>query len=912
MTVHLQHIPPELRALDQWVLWKAEARNGKATKIPYSARSTGRASSTDPQTWASFDDARTAYDGGGYDGIGFVFTKDDDVVGVDLDKCIDDAGAAEPWAQEIIYSLDSYTEVTPSGRGFHVICRGTLPPGRRRKGRVEVYSEGRFFTFTGRHVEGTPPSVEERTRELERLHDRLFSEESKKRRELPSPPLNGLALSDNELIQKARRAGNGDRFDRLWRGDASRYDDDASAADLALCNHLSFWTGGDGAHVDRLFRQSGLMRPKWDERRGERTYGERTVAAALESCTDYYDPERGTGGASPRSSTVAAGVTSTVEPQDEVAALPQRAYDLLPRTFREAVAYFDGWHKRDVFLTALLGTLSSALPKVRIHYGQAYHSPHLYLFVIARAASGKGVMAHAFRWLDPTDELVRREWQEEHEAWQRQKDTYEQAKRSRKDSPLSPDPPGPEPPERCLKAGANTTAAALGVRLGANPYGVFVGSTEADTLTSSNRREHGDFSHLLRQAFHHEEAQVDRKTESTLRVKHPRFALVLSGTPKQFPRFMGGGLEDGLFSRFGVYSFEAPAVFEAQWATDRDRALEAFTERAGRRVRELYELLRGRREPLYFDVPEHLRPPVEDAFRMLHDELAAGSAYDLLPTVRRGVVIALRIAAVLAVWRAFEEGALLATAQNVVATEADVKAAVALGLVYVEHALREALRMEPDSGAMPDTGGVGGKARMTGPQRRFYDALPATFKTAEAETVAGSLDVPRSTMYDWLGRFLEGGLLAKPGHGRYEKPRQGGEPSGDGVGLPDFVGFPVVSPRKGDSALDSSSDFGPGRLDYASRTSNGSAEVQAKVQLRNGSSEAERQESPRVQRSPEHPPLRVGQRVATSRGPGTLEEIPGPRQKVKVRLDALAGTPIPTRAFDAADLTPLPPEGQEA
>ena len=82
---------------------------------------------------------------------------------------------------------------------------------------------------------------------------------------------------------------------------------------------------------------------------------------------------------------------------------------------------------------------------------------------------------------------------------------------------MDPDPPGPEPPERCLKAGANTTAAALGDRLASNQSGVFIGSTEADTLSSSNRREHGNFSHVIRQAFHHEEAQVDRKTASCQR-----------------------------------------------------------------------------------------------------------------------------------------------------------------------------------------------------------------------------------------------------------------------------------------------------------------------------------------------------------------------------------------------------------
>jgi len=86
-------------------------------------------------------------------------------------------------------------------------------------------------------------------------------------------------LADHELLVRARAARNGSRFDRLWSGDTSFYGGDHSRADLALCGLLHFWTGGDRARVDHLFRCSALMRPKWDERRGARTYGERTLDA---------------------------------------------------------------------------------------------------------------------------------------------------------------------------------------------------------------------------------------------------------------------------------------------------------------------------------------------------------------------------------------------------------------------------------------------------------------------------------------------------------------------------------------------------------------------------------------------------------------------------------------------------------
>jgi hypothetical protein len=129
-----------IRELRQWLCWRAEKRESQQTRVPYSPRTGHRASSTDPHTWASYEEAVSAHKEHGYHGIGFVFTSGDDLCGVDLDRCRDsESGEIESWAQEIIEELDSYAEVSPSGRGVHVLLRGDLPPGRRRKGRIEMY-----------------------------------------------------------------------------------------------------------------------------------------------------------------------------------------------------------------------------------------------------------------------------------------------------------------------------------------------------------------------------------------------------------------------------------------------------------------------------------------------------------------------------------------------------------------------------------------------------------------------------------------------------------------------------------------------------------------------------------------------------------------------------------------------------
>jgi putative DNA primase/helicase len=251
-----------MRDLEQWVCWVYEERNGKLTKVPYSPLSGERADSTNPATWASLTDAVSACREHGYDGIGFVFTEDDPFCGVDIDQCRDpETEKIEDWAQEIIEELDSYSEVSPSGMGLHVLAKGELPPGRNRKGRLEVYDRGRYFTVTGRHLAGTPKTIEARQEQIERVVQRVFggaeSANGHKKTEsgIVSP------LSDEEIIEKACAAVNGEEFKRLWDGDASGYES-ASQADLGLCDKLAFWTGPDPQRIDGLFRQSGLYRNK--------------------------------------------------------------------------------------------------------------------------------------------------------------------------------------------------------------------------------------------------------------------------------------------------------------------------------------------------------------------------------------------------------------------------------------------------------------------------------------------------------------------------------------------------------------------------------------------------------------------------------------------------------------------------
>jgi putative DNA primase/helicase len=278
----------ELKARPQWVLWRQEVRYGKPTKVPYQPRYPKRkASITNPDTWGTFEQALSVASTSGFSGIGYVFSPQDNYAGVDLDKCRNPkTGEIKPWAKAIIDRLQSYTEISPSDCGVHILIKGTVPSGGNKREKVEMYSQGRYFTMTGHHLEGTPTAIKPRQSELEALHQKIFGKPQARAKD--SGPSAALQ-SDRELIEKAHNGRNGDKFSRLWRGDTTGYKS-PSEATAALCLIMAYWTGKDPGRMDRLFRESGLMRPKWDRPQSKGTWGALEIGKAIDLTHEVYTP----------------------------------------------------------------------------------------------------------------------------------------------------------------------------------------------------------------------------------------------------------------------------------------------------------------------------------------------------------------------------------------------------------------------------------------------------------------------------------------------------------------------------------------------------------------------------------------------------------------------------------------------
>ncbi len=264
-------IPDELKRQKTWVGYVLKPNGKRSDKIPMNVMTGKPAKSNDPETWTDFETAEGLSVQRGYSGIGFMFQPP--YVGVDLDHCIKDSVIA-PHALAILKSLNSYSELSPSGTGIHIICKGEIKQARKvSKIGLEIYTKGRFFTVTGNRLNDYPAEIASRTDELKKIFLQ-YVETDKTSKTL-------------DVISKSQDA---EKFQRLYSGQWQNDYPSQSEADLALCNKLAFWTGKDPERMDSLFRKSGLMRPKWDEKHFSdgKTYGQALIEKAIESCVNVY------------------------------------------------------------------------------------------------------------------------------------------------------------------------------------------------------------------------------------------------------------------------------------------------------------------------------------------------------------------------------------------------------------------------------------------------------------------------------------------------------------------------------------------------------------------------------------------------------------------------------------------------
>lgn len=285
-----EKIPQEMKSCNNWVCWQAvpdEKSHSGIKKIPINPYNSFQAKSNDKSTWVNYKTAveKSVY----FSGIGFMFSNSD-FFGVDIDDCRDEVerylnGDKSGIIGEFIETLGSYAEISQSGNGIHIICKGELPEGARRKGKIEMYDSGRYFIMTGNQI-GHFDEVKNCTESIKNLHEKYLGT-NKKTAVKKSTPV-GI-MSEREIIEKMCSVSP--KAYALFNGDWSAYPSQ-SEADMAFCSILAFWCGGDTSLMDSIYRNSGLMRDKWDRKQSGSTYGKLLLEKCVNKCTEFYNPNK--------------------------------------------------------------------------------------------------------------------------------------------------------------------------------------------------------------------------------------------------------------------------------------------------------------------------------------------------------------------------------------------------------------------------------------------------------------------------------------------------------------------------------------------------------------------------------------------------------------------------------------------
>jgi len=313
--VQFDNIPDDLAELDHWILWTFEEKrnqdkeivvdeNGEIqyTKVPKQPNGSN-ANSTNLNTWNTLEAVEEALKSSPeqFDGIGFVFT-DSGIVGIDIDNkdeelqeylSNDEVDLDTNTVADFIETTKSYAEVSPSGNGIHIYMKGSKPEGKSKNGNFEMYDTKRFFTVTGNRIsERKQLADNEELNVLPYLHDKYINKNDDKNPVIDVQQVienAGNGLSDEDIIQKIIGSKQREKFMKLFtHGDVSDYPS-RSDADYALISILRWWTNNDIEQIDRIFRESALMRDKWDRPTGNSTYGINSIIQNIkESKGDGY------------------------------------------------------------------------------------------------------------------------------------------------------------------------------------------------------------------------------------------------------------------------------------------------------------------------------------------------------------------------------------------------------------------------------------------------------------------------------------------------------------------------------------------------------------------------------------------------------------------------------------------------
>ncbi len=434
--------------------------------------------------------------------------------------------------------------------------------------------------------------------------------------------------------------------------------------------------------------------------------------------------------------------------------IPDEVYEALPLILKKGANAFSDKRKRDVFFTGAIAILSGCLPKVTGIYFQERVHPHLYTFIIAPAASGKGVLKNAKRLADKYHQQVLSASREAQKRYEGDMMDFKELLKNRKKSDPPPDKPE-EPPFRIVFIPADSSQSRMVDHLQKNEGQGIICETEADTMSGAKKQDWGDYSPILRSAFHHEKIAFSRKTNNEyIEINEPRLAVALSGTPAQAPKLISSS-EDGLFSRFLFYAFKNEILWQDPSPRSQNLVYNDHFDALADEV--LKAILFLEQCPTDIQLQPEQWDALNTTFAQILSEVTIFTSEEASGIVYRLGLILFRLCMIFTALRKVESGEMT---EIIFTTDQDFNTALLIAQTYLQHSLLMFNNLPRQS---EYTNFQGGDSK-----RKFFEALPSEFSRKQAVEIGVQFQLSPRTV-DEILRNAIGRALEKLKAGLYRK-----------------------------------------------------------------------------------------------------------------------------------------------
>lgn len=418
--------------------------------------------------------------------------------------------------------------------------------------------------------------------------------------------------------------------------------------------------------------------------------------------------------------------------------LKETIYQNLPDLLFQLTEPFEG-REKDIVLLSTLGVLSNALPNLHGRYAGVEVGANLYLMILAPPASGKGVMNYARKLIEKIDDEIISKSKKAQREWKKKKSSDEE-----KDL-------GPFPPLELKIIPGNISSSDLYEKIKNAHHGGIIIESETDTLNAIMKLDFGDFSDVLRKAFHHEPLSISRKTEKQFdKIARPKLSLLLSGTPDQLEPFIKS-TKNGLFSRIIYYYFNEIDEWKDVFS-EAGKDIDQKFEKAGEEVFALYFKLSQKDSPIEFRFSQEQARKFMSTMSAIFEELCKTQETDFAATVKRHGLMMFRTAMILTAIRKKDN---ITAVDQIYCDDRDFNNALDLIIDLLQHAetvftLKNKVNLDPL-------------------ETQVLYALDTVFDTATALKVGEMNGIPKRTMAAKLRKWKKLKVIVKMYHGRYRK-----------------------------------------------------------------------------------------------------------------------------------------------